>query len=127
VFGNHLLGGKRLPGFQVTRANVLEKMLLNLVVERNDAVTIEVEGVHATPQLSRQPWCLYSSQKSLSREIYCGLRNAGARRRERRKGTPEMFFLRRFGHWTLGELAGEPVLAEDDAGILLQMCEITGR
>ena len=40
--GNYLLGGKGLPRLQLAGTNVLQKMLLNLVVERNGAVPVEV-------------------------------------------------------------------------------------
>src|SRR6516225_9535768 len=40
--GDYLLGRKRLPRLQLAGTNVFEKMLLNLVVERNGAVPVEI-------------------------------------------------------------------------------------
>jgi len=54
AFGNDFLRRKGFAGLEPARANVLKKMLLNLKIERNDAVAVEIEGLHFTPQLSRQ-------------------------------------------------------------------------
>src|SRR5690349_24839970 len=66
MLGNDFLGRQRPAGLQAARADVVEKLVLNLVVERNDAVPVETEGIHCPPQLSRQLGNLYSQPAVLS-------------------------------------------------------------
>jgi len=52
--GNLLLGRHRIAHFPVARANLLEQLLLDLVVERNNTLPVEGHGVHHPLQLSRR-------------------------------------------------------------------------
>jgi hypothetical protein len=60
AFGNDLFGGKRFSRLQATGANVLEQVLLNLEIERNDTMPVKAKQIHKTPRLSRQLRFLYS-------------------------------------------------------------------
>jgi len=44
--GNDLFGGKWPPWFKTSRTNLLEELLLNLEVERDDTLPVEIKRVH---------------------------------------------------------------------------------
>src|SRR5882724_862880 len=46
ALGNYFFGGKWLPGLKSSRADVIEDVLLDLVVERNNTLSVEVEEIH---------------------------------------------------------------------------------
>src|SRR5258708_28460023 len=65
AFGNFLFGGNGLAYLQSAGANLLQQTLLNLVVERNYAFTIEGELAHGPLHLYRR-LDIYSRWQRLS-------------------------------------------------------------
>ena len=54
TLGDYLFGREGPAGLELSRPNFLKEVLVDLEIEGNDAMAIEVERIHVTPQLSRQ-------------------------------------------------------------------------
>jgi len=54
ALGDYFFRRKRLAGFDMAGADFLKEVLVDLEVERDGALSVKIERVHSSPQLSRQ-------------------------------------------------------------------------